>query len=99
MLWQVFTFRDMRRRLGEWYLEPECRPNADTARSANRSTHQFDELLTDREPQAGSTEAARHRTIGLTELLKQVFAHAFGHADAGIRHFETKGRGNIDAMR
>ena len=71
-------------------MNQKVEPLPSWLRDADLAAHAFDQLLADRQAQPGAAEAAGHRGIRLGEFLEQALAHAFGHADAGVRDFETQ---------
>ena len=56
--------------------EPEAAAATRLAVGADQSAHQLDELLADREAEAGSAIAARRRAVGLDEAGEQRIAQA-----------------------
>ncbi len=58
-------------RAAERHREEEARAAARLALDADLAAHQVDELLRDREAEAGAAEAARGRAVGLRERLEE----------------------------
>ena len=52
--------------------------------------HQIDQLLADRQAQAGASVFSRGRGVHLGERLKQTRPGLFGNADAGIGDFKMR---------
>ena len=82
----------MGRRLGTRQAQLEVKGAAHTqgAVHTQRAAHQFDQVLADRQPQAGAAEAARGRCLGLREAAEDVGLVLGCDAYAAVlhRHFE-----------
>ena len=75
----------------EGKFKPEHRAFAFDAGETDGATHQFDEPLTDREPQPGAPVAALGVRIRLREGLEQARLRRQGDAATGIVNLDTHG--------
>src|SRR5215469_8118788 len=65
-------------------------PPAERAVDPDSSTHQFDEALGYRQPQARSSELPRRRGINLREAIEDRCDAIRGNPDSSVRHSEVK---------
>ena len=73
-------------------LKRNTEPRPGALLTSMRAAHHLDQLLRDREAEAGAAVAARCRAVGLREGLEQAGALRLADADAGVAHGEQQRR-------